>query len=271
MDDLVTQRDVAPTRSVRVSLIDYLVLQTVSEWNALGRADRLGSAGGRSRGRPLTREQSNFAREDAGARVRAVIALIAGELAHEGFPFALALRFGDPDREELDIISSAAIDDAIGSMVDAGCLAEPDESATHYTVTDDGYFNLHRANIRIGEYEELFFRMPDIFFAAVDFVQYYPRTAPRVRLRTRISDMVRDFYAQPSSDLRDAMVKFAVRLLREEGAPRGYFFHPKFAEHVALRSNPTELRSSAARYENVATAWGVASEAAHGTPGLLRF
>src|ERR1051325_4162885 len=171
MDDLVPQRQVAATSSVRVSLIDYLVLQIVYEWNVLGRAE-LSAEGGRTR-----RTATNFTSEEAGARLRAVIVLIAGELRREGFPIELALRFQNPDLPGLDIVSSAAIDDAIGSMIDANCLAGPDRSAPHYTLTDPGDFILQRANSRINEYEELFLRMPEIFFAAADLVRYYARTA----------------------------------------------------------------------------------------------
>ena len=227
MDDLVPQRELAAKDSVRVTLIDYLVLQIVYEWNGLARKDRLSAPEGKVRARSLSR----YDREEAGAQLRALIVLIAGELARDGFPIELGLRFQNPDLPGLDIVTSTAIDDALGSMIDAQCLAGPDRGAPSYLLTEHGDFIRQRADSQLSEYEDLFAsKMPDVYFATNDLVKYYRRKAPRVLLRGKVSELVEKYYARPSIDLRFALIELGIRLIVDDIAPRGYYFHKKFRE-----------------------------------------
>jgi hypothetical protein len=221
MDDFLPQHALAP--AVRVSLIDYLVLDVVFQWNVRGATEEASAA---ARAKSRNRDSP----EEAGARQRALIVLVAGELANDGFPLELGLRFGDPQRPRLDMATSAAIENAIASLIDGDCLTGSARGAP-LTLTRYGDFMLQSVNRKVSEYEDLFAtRLAGVFFLATDFVRHWPKEKPRVLLRQRISQLINRYHAGTSSELCDALIDLGHRFIVDGTAPRSYYFHRNFAE-----------------------------------------
>jgi hypothetical protein len=220
--------ELEPRPAWRLELLDYVVLESMQQWNEASAEKLLRHAD--------PHEQATL--------IYSLLAIIAGELVREGYPLELGFRFGDVSLPAQDLARSDALDCSLGFLRDRGFVVVADAEAPHHELSAEGASALVRAREAADDLSTiLIHRAPDELFQLHDMSRRVAPRRPTRAIRSLIQSTVKDFSGRLARDFRLALIDLALRWLLYSDAPRAYRFHSSYGQ-LARGQSPFGGRSA---------------------------